>query len=87
MRGDIAFIQGIVETGWYRFTGSVPPSYNNFAGIGATDSGGAPAAFPDAAHRCPGADPAPPRVRGRDRDHLHRAAARATRASIRGSTW
>lgn len=48
VRGDLAFIQGIVETGWYRFTGSVPPTHNNFAGIGATDSGGAPAAFPDA---------------------------------------
>lgn len=48
VRGDLAFIQGIVETGWYRFTGSVPPTNNNFAGIGATDSGGAPAAFPDA---------------------------------------
>ena len=48
VRADMAFIQGIVETGWYRFTGSVPPTHNNFAGIGATDSGGAPAAFPDA---------------------------------------
>jgi hypothetical protein len=48
VRGDMAFLQGIVETGWYRFTGSVPPGHNNFAGIGATDSGGAPAAFPDA---------------------------------------
>jgi len=48
VRGDIAFLQAIVETGWFRFTGSVPPGYNNFAGIGATGSGGAPAAFPDA---------------------------------------
>jgi hypothetical protein len=46
--GDVAFIQGIVETGWYRFTGSVPAWMNNFAGIGATDSNPAPAAFPDA---------------------------------------
>jgi hypothetical protein len=48
VRGDVAFLQAIVETGWFRFSGSVPPGHNNFAGIGATDSGGAPAAFPDA---------------------------------------
>lgn len=46
--GDVAFVQGIVETGWYRFTGSVPAWKNNFAGIGATDTNPAPAAFPDA---------------------------------------
>ncbi len=44
--GDVAFVQGILETGWFRFTGSsVPPSYNNFAGIGATDVNPAPAQF------------------------------------------
>ena len=47
-RGDVAFIQSIVETGWFRFGGSVQPSYNNFSGLGATDSGGAPAQFPNA---------------------------------------
>ena len=41
-------MQAIVETGWFRFRGSVPPGNNNFAGIGATDTGPAPAAFPDA---------------------------------------
>jgi len=46
--GDVAFVQGILETGWYRFGGSVPAWKNNFAGIGATDSNPAPAAFPDA---------------------------------------
>jgi len=46
--GDVAFVQGILETGWYRFGGSVPGWKNNFAGIGATDSNPAPAAFPDA---------------------------------------
>lgn len=45
VRGDVAFLQSIVETGWFRFTGSVPPGYHNYAGIGATDSGGAPAQF------------------------------------------
>ena len=46
--GDVAFVQGILETGWYRFGGSVPAWKNNFAGIGATDTNPAPAAFPDA---------------------------------------
>lgn len=46
--GDVAFIQSIVETAWFRFSGSVPASYNNFAGIGATDTNPNPAVFPDA---------------------------------------
>jgi hypothetical protein len=48
VRGDVAFIQGILETGWFRFGGSVPAWKNNFAGIGATDTNPAPATFPDA---------------------------------------
>lgn len=46
--GDVAFMQSVVETGWFRFSGSVPASHNNFAGIGATDVNPAPAMFPDA---------------------------------------
>lgn len=46
--GDVAFIQSIVETGWFRFQGQVPAHLNNFAGIGATDANPAPASFPDA---------------------------------------
>jgi hypothetical protein len=46
--GDVAFMQSIVETGWFRFNGSVPAGYNNFAGIGATDGNPSPAAFPGA---------------------------------------
>ena len=46
--GDVAFVQSIIETGWFRFGGLVSPGMNNFAGIGATDSGGVPASFPDA---------------------------------------
>ena len=46
--GDVAFMQSIVETGWFRFAGSVPPSANNFAGIGAADSSPMAATFPDA---------------------------------------
>lgn len=38
--GDLAFVQGILETGWFRFaSGQVKASYNNFAGIGACDGG------------------------------------------------
>jgi flagellum-specific peptidoglycan hydrolase FlgJ len=48
IRGDLAFVQAVLETGWFGFGGSVSPASNNFAGIGATDSGGAPATFPDA---------------------------------------
>jgi hypothetical protein len=46
--GDVAFMQSVVETGWFRFGGTVPASFNNFAGIGATDANPAPAMFPDA---------------------------------------
>jgi hypothetical protein len=47
--GDVAFVQSIVETGWFRFSGAVPGSKNNFAGIGAVDSSpGDAASFPDA---------------------------------------
>jgi len=46
--GDVAFMQSIVETGWFRFSTTVPASYNNFAGIGATDTNPQPAQFPDA---------------------------------------
>ena len=48
VKGDVAFVQAIVETGWFRFGGSVPGWKNNFAGIGATDTNPAPATFPDA---------------------------------------
>lgn len=46
--GDVAFVQSVVETGWFRFGGVVAASANNFAGLGATDSGPSPAIFPDA---------------------------------------
>jgi len=48
VRGDIAFAQAIVETGW--FSSTLTQTKNNFAGIGAVDTdplGGA-ATFPDA---------------------------------------
>jgi len=37
VRGDIAFMQSIHETGWFRFGGQVLPEQNNFAGFGAID--------------------------------------------------
>jgi hypothetical protein len=46
--GDVAFVQSIVETGWFRFGGTVAGWMNNFAGIGATDTNPSPAVFPDA---------------------------------------
>ena len=47
--GDVAFVQSIIETGWFRFSAAVPGSKNNFAGIGAVDSNpGEAASFPDA---------------------------------------
>jgi hypothetical protein len=42
VRGDLAFAQAIVETGWFNYPdyGIVRPSDNNFAGIGACGSCG-----------------------------------------------
>lgn len=39
VRGDVAFAQAVVETGYFSFPvhGQDPASYNNFAGIGACD--------------------------------------------------
>jgi len=39
VRGDIAFAQSILETGWFRYEGSVvKPTDNNFSGLGACDT-------------------------------------------------
>lgn len=48
VRGDIAFTQSIVETGWFRYGGQVQCWQNNYAGLGATDGGAQGAIFPDA---------------------------------------
>jgi Mannosyl-glycoprotein endo-beta-N-acetylglucosaminidase len=48
VRGDVAFVQSVVETGWFRFGGQVAGRMNNFGGIGATDASASPAVFPDA---------------------------------------
>jgi hypothetical protein len=39
IRGDIAFAQSVLETGWFRYAGSmVKPGDNNYSGLGACDS-------------------------------------------------
>jgi hypothetical protein len=48
VRGDIAFAQSIVETGWFRYGGQVQWWQNNYGGLGAVDGGGQGASFPDA---------------------------------------
>lgn len=48
VRGDIAFMQSIIETGWFSFGGRVPADANNFSGLGATDGTSSYATFPDA---------------------------------------
>lgn len=46
--GDVAFVQAVLETGWFRFSARMPPEHNNFSGIGAVDGGTSSARFPDA---------------------------------------
>lgn len=48
VRGDLAFAQSIVETGYFGFSPSVPPDYHNYSGLGATGGGVRGAGFPDA---------------------------------------
>ncbi|WP_082234959.1 N-acetylmuramoyl-L-alanine amidase [Halobacillus massiliensis] len=45
IRGDVAFAQALHETNYFRFTGLVNASQNNFAGIGATGPGNSGAVF------------------------------------------
>lgn len=39
VRGDLAFIQAMLETGWLQHSSRVPPSFCNYSGIGAVDAG------------------------------------------------
>ena len=49
VRGDVAFAQSIIETGWFGFERSmVEPGDNNFAGVGACDTCKRGFGFPDA---------------------------------------
>lgn len=45
VRADVAFVQSVVETGWFRWGGQVEPEDHNYAGIGAVDGGSNPARF------------------------------------------
>ncbi len=45
VRGDIAFCQSIHETGWFRYTGDVKWTQNNYGGIGAIGGGAGGATF------------------------------------------
>ncbi|MDP8977042.1 MAG: glucosaminidase domain-containing protein [Actinomycetota bacterium] len=45
VRGDIAFAQAVVETGYFRFTGDVRPGAHNYAGLGAVGGGARGARF------------------------------------------
>ena len=49
VRGDVAFAQSLLETGYFKFGGIVLPEQNNFAGIGALNgnSAGQAASVPD----------------------------------------
>lgn len=48
VRGDIAFFQAIIETGFFQFGGDVKPQQNNFCGLGATGGGNPGNSFKDA---------------------------------------
>lgn len=39
VRGDIAFIQAMLETGWLQHSERVPAAFCNYSGIGAVDGG------------------------------------------------
>ena len=46
IRGDVAFCQSIIETGWFKFIGSsVKPEQHNYCGLGATGGGVAGCSF------------------------------------------
>lgn len=49
VRGDVAFAQSLLETGFFRYGGIVLPGQNNYAGLGALNGNaqGAAVSFPD----------------------------------------
>ena len=51
IRGDVAFCQSILETGWFLYTGgtAVKPAQHNYAGIGVTSLGVVGNSFPTVA--------------------------------------
>ena len=82
VRGDIAFVQSMLETGWLGFAGSqIPPDAYNYAGINAFDGRSVATELPDGrldtqpVHGTPAtrrahADPTPAQLRRSDhQDH------------------
>lgn len=51
IRGDVAFCQAILETGWFRFEGgtAVTPDQHNYCGLGVTERGVKGHSFPTVA--------------------------------------
>ena len=47
VKGDVAFAQSCLETGYFKFAGDVSEAQNNFAGIGTTGGGVKGRSFPD----------------------------------------
>ena len=47
VRGEVAFCQAMLETGYLKFGGDVKKEQYNFAGLGATGGGAQGATFPD----------------------------------------
>ena len=74
VRGDIAFAQSIIETGWFNFPdhGIVKPANNNFGGIGACSSCGNGTQFSQRTERSARPDPAAPQLRRRLRPYRAR---------------
>jgi len=46
IKADLAFLQAVHETNWFKFTGIVKPEQNNFAGLGAIDENNPGLSFP-----------------------------------------
>jgi N-acetylmuramoyl-L-alanine amidase len=45
LRGDIAFLQAVKETGYFKYGGDVKPEQNNYCGLGAVGGGAGGASF------------------------------------------
>jgi hypothetical protein len=84
VRGDIAFVQSILETGWFQYVNSsIPPDANNFSGINAFDGR-------KGLKTCKNGDSAPSRcfataaIGARAQIHLLRSYADATTRTMAG---
>jgi hypothetical protein len=82
VRGDIAFAQSILETGWFTFpsAGQIRPRFNNFAGINAFN--GRPRGTTCAAETAPSRCFRTPRIGVRNQIHLLRGYADITSVNL-----